>query len=615
MIERLPPRLLLSRTLYVAPTGDDASPRPTDIHQPFRTIGRAAAVAGPGDTVVVRGGTYHETVTPAASGRPGDPVTFEAYRDEVVTVDGADPVTGWTADGDGTFSAASADPGGRVMSDGIALSDAQWPSAAAAADDGWATAAAGTADGTIVDPSLSAGWVGATVHYLGGYGWGWQTATVTASVAGRLTFGPGSVDPALAATPGARYFLTDAAAGQIAVRPGEWAYAGGRLTVATAHGSPPTDVEAAVRPDAFDLTGRSYVHVAGFRLLAATVVTGPTSHDDVIDAVRAEYVSSAAAVTGSVYSAGVYDTGFQIYGDRNTVENSEVADSGGDGIALIGHDDRAVGDVVHGCDSAGSYAAGVVVEGYGNQVLHDTVYDIGGSAVVGRRGADGTFYDNRIAYDDVYDYGELAHDLGGIYVNFADAAGTSIDHNWVHDAAAEPTVVEPSVAEPDGGRTDELDTVGAAGIYLDAGASHARVAYNAVWDTTFHGLLLNQAYADFTVDGRVVTATGTSLDNVVVHNTVVPDGPGGGSGDGLLVSADDTAGTRLLDNLLVTRPTVGASPASAADRTDLLADRGVAGPVAAHLTPRRRGVGAYPTGAPVWTAGARIAAAFPAAVG
>ena len=605
LIERLPSRLLLSRTLYVAPTGNDDSPKPTDIHEPFLTIGRAAAVARPGDTVVVRGGTYRETVAPDHSGKPGAPITFEPYRHEVVTIDGADPVTGWTADGDDAYSAPytgpAGVPGGQFLAGGVALPAAQWPAATA----GWATAAAGTADGTIVDPALSAGWVGATVHYLGGYGWGWQTATVTTSAAGRLTFGPGSVDPALAMTPGGRYFLTDAAAGQIAVAPGESAYAAGRLTVATADGSPPTDVEAAARSDAFDLTGRSYVHVAGFRLLAATIVTGPTSHDDVIDAVRVRYPSSAAAVTGSVYSAGVYDTGVQLYGYRNAIENSEVADSAGDGIALLGHDDRATGDLVHGCDTAGSYAAGIVVEGYGHRVLHDTVYDTGSSAVVGRRGTDGTFHDNRIAYDDLYDYGRLTHDLGGVYVNFADATGTSIDHNWVHDAAAEPTVVEPG----------DLDTVGAAGVYLDAGASHARVAYNAVWDTTFHGLLLNEAYADFSVDGRVVTATGTSLDNLVSHNTVVPDGPGGGSGDSLLVSADDTAGTRLVDNLLAT-PALAAAPGQdvrAASTAAALPAARESGPVAARLMPRRRGVGAYPVGAAVWTAGAKISAVFPPA--
>ncbi len=55
--------------------------------QPFCTIGAAAKVAQPGDTVLVTAGTYPGTsVNPANSGTPGSPITFSAYAG--VTISG-----------------------------------------------------------------------------------------------------------------------------------------------------------------------------------------------------------------------------------------------------------------------------------------------------------------------------------------------------------------------------------------------------------------------------------------------------------------------------------------------------------------------------------------------
>ena len=72
---------------YVAPYGDDANPG--TFEQPWRTIGHAADVAGPGDTVYIRGGTYIEEVTFSHSGDADSPITFAANPGEAVTVQGS----------------------------------------------------------------------------------------------------------------------------------------------------------------------------------------------------------------------------------------------------------------------------------------------------------------------------------------------------------------------------------------------------------------------------------------------------------------------------------------------------------------------------------------------
>ena len=66
--EELESRFLLS-SFYVSTGGNDSNSG--SLARPFRTIQRAANVAGSGDTVFVRGGTYRETVRPSRSAVTG----------------------------------------------------------------------------------------------------------------------------------------------------------------------------------------------------------------------------------------------------------------------------------------------------------------------------------------------------------------------------------------------------------------------------------------------------------------------------------------------------------------------------------------------------------------
>ena len=78
--ESLEPRVLLS-SYYVSTSGSDGAPG--SLGSPFRTIQQAANVAQPGDTVLVRAGTYRETVTPARSGTSGKPITYKDRKSVV----------------------------------------------------------------------------------------------------------------------------------------------------------------------------------------------------------------------------------------------------------------------------------------------------------------------------------------------------------------------------------------------------------------------------------------------------------------------------------------------------------------------------------------------------
>lgn len=86
--------------LFVAPTGSDTSAGTAGA--PLRTVARAIAVATSGQTIVLRGGSYHESVTIPDAKR----LTIQSYPAEAAWFDGSRAVinwvqsgTGWRADG------------------------------------------------------------------------------------------------------------------------------------------------------------------------------------------------------------------------------------------------------------------------------------------------------------------------------------------------------------------------------------------------------------------------------------------------------------------------------------------------------------------------------------
>jgi hypothetical protein len=78
---------------HVKPSGSDQNPG--TLITPFKTISRAAALARPGDTVVVHEGLYREWVNPARGGTETQRITYQAAPGEQVVITGAEPVKDW----------------------------------------------------------------------------------------------------------------------------------------------------------------------------------------------------------------------------------------------------------------------------------------------------------------------------------------------------------------------------------------------------------------------------------------------------------------------------------------------------------------------------------------
>jgi len=80
--------------IFVAPSGADTNKG--TIGSPLRTVARAISVASSGSTIVLRAGTYHESITvPSTRSR----LTIQAYPKETVWFDGSSVVSTWSGAG------------------------------------------------------------------------------------------------------------------------------------------------------------------------------------------------------------------------------------------------------------------------------------------------------------------------------------------------------------------------------------------------------------------------------------------------------------------------------------------------------------------------------------
>ena len=91
-----------AREIHVSKAGRDSDTGDRD--DPYLTIGKAAQVARPGDTVIVHAGTYREWVKPArGSASEGERIAYRAAPDEKVIIKGSERITSWTNEGSGVW--------------------------------------------------------------------------------------------------------------------------------------------------------------------------------------------------------------------------------------------------------------------------------------------------------------------------------------------------------------------------------------------------------------------------------------------------------------------------------------------------------------------------------
>jgi len=479
---------------YVATDGNDNNPG--TIEQPFRTVQKAADIAQPGDTIYIRTGTYRETIIPASSGNSFAPITFKAYPGEKAVISGADIIdTPWSLDKGFIYKTTMAWDMGKgnnqIFVDGEALIEARWPNTDDISQPTFINISEGSYSGQTAvihsaDVVQGAGfWNGAVVHAI----WGARYHAITGEVTSSL---PGTLELNLHSraywdiTYGIFYITCSYNALD---KPGEWFYDSSNTTlylwmpgndVSLSH-----TIEAKKRNVAVNLNGRSYITIEGLHIFSANITTDANSHHILIDNCVMKYINHYTIIDQGGMGTGEkgnLDTGIILDGHDNIIQNSEIAYSAGNGVALLGSNSTVHNCKIHDVNYVVTECAAVYLSGKkteNNKITYSKLYNSGRGLI-----AHGNAENLKILHNEMYNtrYGWEAWDLGATYAIATDGKGTEIAYNYIHD-------------------------IRSMGIYLDNYNHNFNVHHNVIWN--------------FLIGGKYGIHMDSPSGNKVYHNTVV----------------------------------------------------------------------------------------------
>lgn len=452
--------------IYVSARGNDAwsgrapEPAAAGADGPFLTLAKAAAVAGPGDTVILRGGVYRETLKPARSGADGNPIAFRNYEGETPVISGADPITGWRREAGPVWSApVDWDLGhqNQVFSGDEMLTEARWPNNSGTLfQPTLATVEAGS-ENTLTDsalPGVETDLKGALLWCRGGSEWVFWSARVTAydAASHTLTFNPPQ-----------RTWYTPRKGNAYALMglrsmldvPGEWWFdaAQQRLFLVPPGNADPAGIpiEMKRRIDAIDLSGMSHIRVAGIHFRAAGIRADADSSDILLERLCGEYVAHSYEKDVSA-TAGVILAGMRI-----EVRDCEFAYSSASVVSMGGEQGKIVNCFIRHGNYAAKWNGTLKLSGRKHVMAHNTVRH-SGRDLVNIHG----LTESVIEHNDLSEAGWLTSDLGMTYGHDTDFGNTEIRYNHVHDNRARSC---------------------AMGIYFDHLSHNAIVHHNIVWNT------------------------------------------------------------------------------------------------------------------------------------
>jgi hypothetical protein len=517
---------------YVASNGVDGPGRGT-LANPFKTINYAAnqSTLTAGDTVYIRGGTYRETVNVGRSGNASHPITFMPYGGEHVTVTGLDVVNStWSVDTGSVYKTTV--PGGmsQLFVGGQMMTEARWPNAgynnplhAATATVESSTYAASPGLSTITDSALAStgSWVGAKVvanrSYPGwtGYNWTNLSRTIESQSGNTLNY-YADRDEAnsseLQNTTGRPYYIIGSRNALNAPR--EYYYDGSSQLYLQApdNVNPGTlTVEARKRQNGFDLGTQSYVQLKGLSLKAATIKMDDGSHHNLVDNCQILYPTP---YTEPVHWQTTSPSGVQLYGQNNTIQNSEIGYSWGNGISMTGaatNTNTVINNVIHDVGWAGNATGFVSIENMDgpayttnhscNTITNNTMYNSGDAGVILNHLRNvAAYYYTTVEHNDISRYCRLSSDIGGVYMFAGMAEGSSIAYNRI-DSAADWSPMNAGVYMDDatGGTTihHNLLTKGKFGVIVKG--ANQKVYNNTIWDAgngSGKAVLVQNTYGD-----------------------------------------------------------------------------------------------------------------------
>ncbi|HEV7298465.1 MAG TPA: DUF1565 domain-containing protein [Tepidisphaeraceae bacterium] len=583
LIDLLDGRVMLS-VLFVSVAGNDANPG-TSIDAPVRTIQQAVSLAKPGDSVVVREGTYRETVTTSHSGTAAAPITIRSHEDERVVVSGTDVISGeWTKVGEEVYRAPmpwnyhfenedAAYDSNQVFHAGEMMELARWPDQTSADPVRPTIAIADSVTFSKSDPGLEkndlatfhnadfsedpARWVGAKIwvnlarNDTDGQG---QTGVVVETGAGTITvkgIDTRGGDGAWSIGEGTEFYLfqptteglTSTGGIEAALGRGEWFIdaAAQQIYLRTPTGEAPAadSVEAKRRTYGFNLDGDSYINIKGINLFATSLTTDDlaanrnvdpggvaAASNILIDGMNARYVSHFTDQTGNYQMQWQQKSGLILSGTRITFQNGDVRYSAGSGLSMFGRQGKVLNSVFRDLNLQGSETG---------MVNFGKTYDPGNGVVISE--------DHEFGYNTLSNSPQQGINFRALKNSTKKPTDSKarIHHNLIHDVMLRSA---DSAA---------IDSLGSDHQYV-------RIDHNVIYNVTGKGRKYG-IYFDFAAGGVVdhnVVYNVTDPFNInwdekrgaqnmwIFNNVGISDKPKGG---GLETGARESAGSIIRNNI------------------------------------------------------------------
>jgi hypothetical protein len=472
--------------------------------QPFRTIQKAADVMGPGDTCIIRGGTYRETVRPPRSGQPNNPIRFVAAEGENVILDGTEPITGtWAQHSGNIYKTEVTETFEQLFVDRKMMIEARWPNMRFEQifdRSAWAKAGKGSRYGRMVDPALAktdVDWTGARVTLNVAHQFFTWSRVVDQHTRGSNTFTysknlNGITYYADKTTPWEDDYYYLSGKLEALDAPTEWFLdeRNGQLYLWAEDGKSPSrrKVVYKKRDYAFDISRCHYIEVRGFHFFATAFRFNRCNHC-VIENCRLVFPSySRKPYEGQTLSDFEEEQHYaSVVGGYNTVRHTIIAYASGTGLYIMGNSNMVENCIIHDVSWSGSLregALGVFGQGPGpggSVVRQSTFYNAGNAILNFREGS------HTIEYNHIYNGGLLCKDVALLGTGQPSTAGSVVRYNWVHGCHTED--------------------VSGKGIRGDDQTRGLTVHHNVVWDC----------------GGRGITVKGDH--NRVFSNTVFDIGP------------------------------------------------------------------------------------------
>lgn len=469
-----------NKTFYVSPTGSDSADG--TINAPFKTIGAAVRKMISGDTCILRGGEYEESVL-AANFNSGKKTVFKAYEGETVTISGAKMLNAkWSVYKGNIYVADVAENITQLFAGGRQMNLARWPNAdidgllnrdtcAKMTTGGYTYFQCDTAPSDIDYSGVKAQlWPGAQ--------WYGYTKELTYDKKEnkfifKEPFAPGEngydAYDYLKPKNGSFFYLFGVL--DLLDCGGEWYYdsAGKKLYFQTENGDSPENytIKYKVFDYGFNITDSSNVEIDGINFFACAAQLNGAQNCK-INNCRFKYISADKNIS------------VRLLGENNSLEKCLIEYAVGNGVTIRGDSNTVENCIIHDVCTYGDYFGAVDVKGEKNKILRNDMYNSGRYIVM--------HYDSgnlRVEYNKMHGSGKLTSDLGATYEWGTDGRGSVIAYNWIYDCRG-------------------------SGIYLDNFSENYVLHHNVIHNTTGRGIMLNS----------------DSLNNKVYHNTIFNIGAG-----------------------------------------------------------------------------------------